>query len=386
MDITQFYDFTKGLAVISPQKLQKYTENLDSYSRTFDTIYSSISNNKHAIDSCWETGYIYYANYDTGYVKKIQYDCTELCSIKLVHPVCLSIIQGSLSMRQIVQTPLQEDSGCWIADQGAGKIIKTDKNLNILYEYSPVIYPVDIAADIDGGCLVVDDAQEKILKISSTGVLLDSITYNQLYPPISGSCNSLKEIKPFLPYALPTSDSLSESSSSETIDDLVSSSSSSEKNIVSRFWFMAEERVYQLYFRNNKITQTNVIYPLLGHPSSYTLASIDVDLNDDAFYLYVGMGNDTESAISKYYWFTNLAKTETFLNMPFPYMLNVVQGCGATCFYVLPDISKWDPCLSSLSSTSSSTELETTSSSSSSSYYYYYINKHFIMEYNEVFE
>jgi len=375
MYITEYYHPNKGLTVISPVGTQQYTEKLNSFSQVYSAILNSEYNDKYSIDSCWESGNIYYANYDSGYVKKIQFDGTEIASLKLVNPVCVSVIQNGLVMARSIPVTPQEDGGCWIADKGTARIIKTDRNLNILYIYSGVSNPKCIAVDVDGGCIVADDGSEKVIKLSPTAQKLAILNYDYFSPPITASNEFVKEIKPFKFVDLPAESSSSSRSSSGSTS---SSSSSSSINDIERFWILANAKVYLVSYLGGILYQSEYIDPLVGLPvpvypdKVYNVGSIDVDLYER--YLYVGIGNDKNTWIRKYAGTTEILKKQ--LDIQYPYVLKVVQGYGSTCLYVLSDEYKIDEMVSSSSSSSSSissssssssTWIKTSSSSSSSS-------------------
>ena len=185
MNITN-YNPNQGLMIIAPTNSQKYTEKLDSYSQILTNIYSSNSASKFCIDSCWESKNIYYANSSEGYVKKISYDGTEISSLSLINPSMVSIIQYSNAMSTSITYPPQDDQGVWIVDSSTNKAIKTDNELNILYEAN-TSNVVSISASIDGGCYVVEELNGigSLIKISGSGVVQSSKNYTQFSPSIT---------------------------------------------------------------------------------------------------------------------------------------------------------------------------------------------------------
>ncbi len=355
MYITDYYNPNKGLTVISPIGMQKYTEKLNSFSQVFSSIFNSETNDKHSIDSCWESGNIYYADYDSGYVRKIKFDGTVIASLSLISPVCVSVIQNGLVMSRSIPIVSQEDNGCWIADKGSATVIKTDKNLNILYIYNGVNNPKCIAADVDGGCIVADDASQKVIKLSSIAQQLASLDYSSFSPPITSSTEYLKEIKPFkfvdiFAGSSSSSESISESFSNSSSTN--SSSSTSSADDIQKFWMLANAKVYLVGYLNGVLMQLSFLNPLIGLPTPiypdkpYNVGSIDIDLYER--YLYVGIGNNKDSWIRKYSDVTEVLKKQ--LDIQFPYVLKVVQGYGSTCLYVLSDEYRVDDFVSSSSS------------------------------------
>jgi hypothetical protein len=315
---------------------------LDSYSQIFTSLYVSNynNNNKYCIDSCWESGNIYYANYDEGYVKKIQYDGTVIATLNLTNPFMVSVIQNSVAMNSTVTYPPQDDQGCWIA-KANGKIIKTDKNLNILYTYSGTANPLCIKADIDGGCLIVDGGS--LIKISSTAEIIVTKNYTDFSPVVTS----------FIDLAVDSGGWI---------------------------WFCANDKLYNLMYDASliQLVQQFVIDPLgTDDPFSSSsseafseeeehLAAIDVDRNVPLIqrYLYVAGGNSYKSFVLKYASGA-LVDSKQYFDMGFPYVIKVVQGMGSDSLYVLDDSAKWDDY--GYGSSSSSTEIRSSSSSSSSS-------------------
>ena len=356
MNITDYYEPERGLTVISPQGSQRYTEKLDSFSQIYPAIYSSANNNRFAIDSCWESGNIYYADYDTGIVRKIRFDGTEIATLQLTNPVMVSVIQYDTTMSTEVSYPPQDDQGCWIADKGTGKVIKTDNQLNVLYKASGIVDPVGLTTCIDGGCYVADNDAEELIKLSSTATVEDAKAYGDFDPVIDLSVNPAFQ---------------------EIVADLGG-----------RLWVCANDRLYNLILSDGSILQRFVIYPLgvddeFSSSSSENLpeedmhlSSIDVDKNVDDQFLYVTGGNGTNAFILKYDFSGNMRDENIYYNISFPYIIKVSQGLNSDAIYILEDSAKWDTygygsssssSYSSSSSTSSSSSVDSSSSSSSSS-------------------
>lgn len=281
MIITNPYDVKQGLMITSPSGSQKYTEALNSYSQILANIYTSNfnNNNKYCIDSCWESGNVYYANYDEGYVKKIRYDGTEIASLTLTNPFMVSVIQDSTSMNSTVTYPPQEDQGCWIADKGTGKIIKTDKDLNITAELEGIANPICIKASIDGGCYIVEthtlpSIGGNLIKISPTAEIMAIKDYSVFSPAVTT----------FIDMAI----------------DLVSTNE--------WIWFCANDKIYNLVYSDGEIDQQFILDPFApdtGTSSSSSadeekhLGAIDIDRRSPGN-LYVSGGNSSQALILKY--------------------------------------------------------------------------------------
>jgi len=340
MVITDYYNPSKGLAVISQDGLQKYTEALDSYSQIFATIYTSSNNNRFAIDSAWESGYIYYADYDSGYVKKIEFDGTAIASLALTNPVGLSVMQYAAQMSASVSNPPQSDNGCWIMDAGEGEIVKTDNELNVLVEVTGITDPVGIVSNIDGGCYVMDDGSSALIKLSPAGATLTTLDYADFDPAMVQ----------FRDMALDANGIL---------------------------WITGDDRLYSFVYSNELIQQRFVINPLgsdilFSSSSSENneemhIGGIDVDRNSTNQLVYVSGGNSEKAWIAKYNSSGVNKGEETYYDLSYPYVIKVVQGLNSECLYILEDPEKWDEFGYGSSSSSSSISSESSSSSNSSS-------------------
>jgi hypothetical protein len=353
MIVTDYTNPSRGLLVASSLGSQKFTEALDSYSQIFTDILVSKNNTKNGIDICWENGNIYYCNYDTGLVKKIAYDGTEIAELQLVNPVVLSIIQYSSEMQVNVTYPPQEEQGCWIADKGTGKIIKTDSDLNILYELSGLTNPVAIKNTSTGGCCYADDGVAVVKVLSSNGTVLATKNYSDFTP------NAIDKV---LEIATTT-------------------------RLGRELWILARdssdklEKIYGLDI-NLVAWVTNPISPTgdtdIFSSSSYEeemhVGGIDVDKQsgNDQF-LYITGGNSEKAWVLKYdSAAANKIAEQTYHNITYPYIIKVVQAFSSSSLYILEDTSKWDEFgygSSSSSSSSSSTSYIENWSSSSTSYF-----------------
>ena len=280
MNITNHYSSSQGLTVASPNGFQQYTDKLDSYSSVLTGLYVSSfdKNNKYCIDSCWESGNIYYANYDEGYVKKISYDGTIIATLVLVNPSMVAVVQNAISMNTVVTYPPQDDQGCWIADKGAGKIIRTDKDLNIIAELSGITTPIAIKSDIDGGCYVVNGTS--LIKISSDAQIVDSKTFASFSPAAVKFVDIAIDAQGWI-------------------------------------WFCADDNIFNLSYAGGQFNQQFVLKPLstddpfssssssdvadlIGEYEAHHIGAIDVDRNNVSRHLYVSGGNSYESFILKY--------------------------------------------------------------------------------------
>ena len=185
MNITQHFEPERGPSVISPDGLQRYTEALDSYTQIASTLNIAKPSTKFAIDAAWESGNIYFCNYDTGYVKKVQFDKTETASLNLTNPWGLSVIQYSNKMESTITDPPQQDRGIWVSDRGTDSVIKTDNELNIVAEATGLSNVVGLIASNDGGCYIVRQTAGEFIKLSSQGVIQDTFGFAEFSPAIT---------------------------------------------------------------------------------------------------------------------------------------------------------------------------------------------------------
>jgi hypothetical protein len=316
--------------------MQKYPENLDSYSRILSELSVSKNNGKFCIDSAWESGDIYYCDYDSGLVKKIAYDGTELATLQLSRPTIVSVIQYGVQMQREITYPPQQDKGCWVVDDGTDKIIKIDNQLNVLYELVGVSDITALAADVDDGCYFADNNTQTLAKISSTGIVLAVRLYSDFSPTVT----RVDEIRPY-----------------QRVTDMEA-------------WVLAHSKVYGMRYANGIIDQwtgtpVDPIDDLISESiEGDQVGSIDVDRNTN--YLYVSGGDSYSGWIAKYTQSPTLIGSAIYQDIAFPYVLKVVQGYGSNAVYVLADPSKWDDLGYGSSSSSTASSMSSSSSSSSS--------------------
>lgn len=330
MNITQYFSPERGPSVISPDGLQKYTEALDSYTQLFSSLNIDNTNSKFAIDSAWESGNIYFCNYDTGYVKKIRFDGTEIASLQLTNPLALSVLQYSNKMESTVTNPPQQDKGVWVIDKGTNKAIKTDNELNILVEVG-ASNAVGIISTSDGGCYIVKQyfGGGELIKFNSIGNIQYILDYSAFIPAITS----------FSDLALDSNDNL---------------------------WLLANDILYSMRYENGSIYQRIGAISPLGSPDLFSSSSsenideemhigaIDVDRNSIEQYLYITGGNSHKAFIVKYDSSGNYISEETYHDITFPYIIKVVQGLNTEWVYLLEDTAKWDEYEYGSSSSSSS--------------------------------
>ena len=341
MNVTDYFNPERGPAIISTAGLQKYTEQLDSYSQILTQFRVDSDSSKFVLDSAWESGDIYFANASGGYVQKISYQGTVKATLQLVEPIMVSTIQYAYSMSYIVTDPPQEDKGCWIADKGSGKIIKADKDLNVLVEVSGIDDPVCIVTDVDDGCWVADRSTNRIIKIDENGIILATTDYLVNY-------------------------------SISLIDEMRSYYNNADQSSI---WAIGDDKIYGFRYESGAITRWATIDPFdeLNSSSSSDgeedhVGAIDVDRNTND--LYVVGGDSYSSWVLKYNSSASLLTSKSLWGVVFPYVVKAVQGYTANAIYILSDSEKWDEFgygSSSSSSNSSSSSSSNSSSSSSSS-------------------
>ena len=293
MIITDYYSPESGLTVISPRGSQRFPEYLDSYSRVYSQI--KASDGKFSLDSAWESGDIYYI--DSGTVTKMMFTGTEIASATMTNPVALSVIQYAYQMEELVTVPPQQDRGCWIADQGAGRIFRTDNLLRIIYQAGGVLNPVCIVTDVDDGCYVADDTAQTIRKFNSDGSLAATLAYGSFLP------SAITQVQEMKTYRTATQD---------------------------RLWVLSDDKIYGLYYRDGTISQWTFspIDPFDVFSSSSSggdpieedhVGSIDVDRNTND--LYVTGGDGRSGWILKYDGSGSLKDEGTGLDITFPYLI-----------------------------------------------------------------
>jgi len=335
MSITNYYNVKQGVTVISPSGLQKYTEKLNSFTQVYSSIYTSKNNNKHAIDSCWESGNVYYASYDTGYIKKIGFDGTEWASLDVTNALSVSAIQYADKMSNPVTYPPQQDRGCWIIESNTNNLIKANSELNIISTYSGLSSPNVVISDVDGGCIVYNSSPKAIYKFDSNAQLVCFKTFASFVPVAS------------------------------VFQDMAI-------DISGNVWVLASDVVYNFSVVNFSFVLNFVLDPIsdIGPVVVGDLehaGSIDVDRNSGSYqYLYVAGGNDEEAWVIKYDSSGGLIDSQRYSNIIYPYVTKCVQGYGGGTVYLLSDPEKWDE-LGYGSSSSSSSYVDNWSSSSSSS-------------------
>ena len=353
IQITDYFDVNQGVSVLSSGGIRRFTEALDSYSQLYTSLITSNNATKHSVDSCWESGNIYCIN-DSGCVKKITFDGTVLASLQLSNPVAVSVRQYSSIMQENITYPPQDDKGCWIADNGTGKIIKTDKDLNILKEYSGVSGAFCLEATGDGGCFV---AERRLVGGSYLGSVFKLDTDMNL---------------------IATKDFTEFTTTIQNIDRVV-------VDVNNKLWVLGDDILFNLSISSSNTIVEWFAIDILGANDPFSSSSsdeemhvgdIDVDKSSgNNQYIYVTGGNSSKAFVLKYNQ-SGINKGEmVYYNIGFPYVVQVVQGIESSSLYLLSDPYKWDQygygssSSSELysSSSSSSSELYSLSSSSSSS-------------------
>jgi len=342
MEITDYFNVDRGLSIPSPGGTRRVTEAIDSYSQLYTDLVSNGDATKHCIDSCWESGNIYFATSD-GYVKKIAFDGTVLASLELTNPVAVSVMQYASVMQTNVTYPPQDDKGCWIADNGTGKVLRTDKDLNVVAEYSGLTGVICLEADNDGGCFIAENSVGSILKIDSQANLISTKAFSTFTIPI------------------------------QNVDRM-------SVDVNSRLYVLGNDTLFNLVIDNQGNFVQWVAIDILGSPYPFSSSSedieeimhvgdMDIDRNSGTNqYVYVTGGNGLRAFVIRYSGQSFSAITETYYNTSFPYVIQVVQGIESSSLYLLSDPYKWDQYeYGSSSSSSSSSSIDSSSSSSSSS-------------------
>ena len=316
-----------GIAAFSYQGYQKFnsiSEGKFYYASPLHTDITAI--NKWTIDSCWETGDLFYINGNTVY--KTKYDGTLIASLVLTNPVSISVIQPTFN---VLSVEYGTDLGCWIVDETDKLLIKTDTNLNIVKTVINLSNPVRVVTSSDRGCFVLDDTLQWIMKF-----------------------NSSMEMESFIDYS---------SVGSVSVNDFISL----ESTIDSGLCILSKNTVYVIKCINGGIGVSNVFTPidylsLVGGVS-------DIGLQKVNNILYAVGCSTIGSWIAAFNISSTISLVESGLfSSGFAKTVEVSQYSNAEDVYVVieEDLSLLPPeCETSSSSESSSSNSSSSSSSSS---------------------
>ena len=312
----QFYKKSRGTTVFGSDGLQQI---YSQYNSVFNFISSLIPYEEvslsipQAVDSCWSSGNIYYADVDGDVVSKISYTHDILATLDIVAPKSISVIQTSVPMDDSSPTSI-DDVGCWIIG-ALGDVIKTDGDLNVLVEITSLPDPSLVATNhSNGGCYVVDGSFG-LLNFNSNGDLIGTGSF--------------------------------------TDDYVIGCLSNSDGD----FFVLTEDELYRFKNVGGLISMAHV-FGLSSYFGSLAIGCFDIDTSTDD--IYVSGGDNTTVKTVKFNSSNAYVADDSFSG-DFPYIINVSQHPSSNTFYLLTDSDRLEIVESSSSSSSGS------SSSSSSS-------------------
>jgi len=281
---------------------------------------------KHSVDSCWETGNIYYADYATGTVGKMSFEGTNIATLSLTSPTALSVVQNESKMSIVGEV---KDRGCWIID--GTSLIKTDYLLNVEKTITGLSNPfMVISSRVDHGCFVVD-VNLRILQFDSNA---DLVAFGQLPGGkyIDIAANSYGELV-----------------------------------------LLGVATLYGYSSSNGSIIQdfaTNIQTSVLSSADLY-VASMDIDTSTADQYIYVALGSAGATSVAiggvsgkGQIEIMKFSRTGTYvsgtsssaidLDLSYPFILRACQHPSSNHIYLLSNIGKHAAIESSSSSSSSS--------------------------------
>ena len=317
----------QGITAFSDQGYQKFNSLSQGKFYYGSPIHTDVTaTNRWTVDSCWETGDLFYISGNMVY--KTKYNGTIIASLTLTNPVSISVIQPSFDVWSI---KYGTDLGCWIVDTTDETLIKTDANLNIVGTVTTLSNPSRVITTSDKGCYVFDDGSQQIIKFTEN-----------------------LGIESFLDYS---------SIGITTAEDVVSL----ESTMNSGLCILINSAIYVIKYENSIISIFDVIYPLVDLALEGAVSDISVQKVNGILYA-VGCST-TGSWIAKF----NISpyvvfQTSGMFSSGFARMIEASQYSRAEDVYVIieEDASLLPPeCVSSSSSSSSSSSFSSSSSSSS---------------------
>lgn len=303
-----YYNPTSGVYVFATEGSQKIDASLSAFTNILNDV--RVNSSQNVADICWESSDVYYCSYD-GKVRKIGFDDEIIAELQLVEPIGVSAIQYAATMSDAVSAPPQSDNGCWIADVGTGDVIRTNENLESIYEFGGVISPSYIVSDIDDGCYVADDNSLTIIKLDSMARMKGVIWYNA---DIAPSIATITEMKAYL-------------------------GSNGNNNLL----VLANDKIYRIEYYAGVFTLKTTIDPNadlseIEFIDDFNVRSIDVDRKEG--YLYVVGSNAGSGWVLKYDLNGVLISRNSDLQMACPIVVRVVQCFASSDLYILGDSSR----------------------------------------------
>ena len=337
MSYFETYAPSTGNITFSPQGYQYLSSISNSSFYYASDIKTDLTiDNKFKMDSCWETGDIYYIQGSSVY--KRTFNGTILYSLVLDSPISLATIQPTIPVANNIQTFSLTDNGCWISDNSSNKLFKTDSVLNVVSTIINFSDPALIVASSDGGCYIFDNGTNRIMKISASA-----------------------SVESFLPYS---SIAISHSNNVRGADT----------DIENNLWVISNNIIYKITYSDGGLISNQQINPLsdLLFSSGYVSdVSVEKSTSRDAVYI-VGCAPYT-SWIAKYNLATTLVASNKLLSATYPRLAKTSQYGPSDVVYVVSEEEEvyvpnaCEGFSSSSSSSSSSFGYGSSSSSSSSS-------------------
>ena len=293
---------------------------------------------KRFVDSCWETGNIYYTEQNN--LHKIKYNGDSIADYNGCNATSIAVSQATLPMSTNISS-LREDNGCWIVKNTSKELVKTDKDLNVVSTITNLSDPkLVVSSDFDGGCYLFDDGLGWIIKISSAASVVSYISYSSVYSGL-------------------TSASLVKRAVTDHSGNL---------------WILSEEYIFKVTLSNGKLTRTVLLDPLsyLGlDPYHSTVSDFDIDKSSNTASLYVVGGCRNKAFLLKYNLNGVIVGSNIEMDIEHPVAIKVTQYNNSSGIYVitesdpqyLPSVCESSSSSSSSHSSSSSSSGETSSSS-----------------------
>jgi hypothetical protein len=291
------------------------------------------------VDSCWETGNLYYLR--NGAINKVKYNGDSIASLSLSNVVSLAVSQAYLPM---ARNPYEfrEDNGCWLIRNPDNELIKTDNLLSPSSVLKNLSNPgLVVSSDIDNGCYLFDDGMKWVMKINSEGEVLTYITYAAIAASLTSSYNVKRAI----------------------VDH------------VGNLWILIDIYLYKITLSNNSLFKTLTLDSLsfVGYsPYSSTVSDFDIDRTASTAAVYVTGGCRNKAWIIKYNINGAVINASKNIAIEHPVAIKVTQRYNSQGIYIITESDTAYLPLecetsSSSSSSSSSEGYSSTSSSTTSS-------------------
>jgi len=343
---TQQYIPNKGIIASSIDGAQRIGASSGEAFNFYSALDSGIKPlNKFCLDSCWETGNIFYVSSGDNTLRRINYDGTNEITNVFSGPTAISVIQNHPTLPSDVADFSSESAGCWLIDYSIGTLFRMNANLVVNGTIDGFDNPSHIVSSPDGGCYVADDTAEKIYKINSDVEVEGFIDYSSLTPSLSSG--TIKRFR-------------------------------TDKN--NNLWVLANGVLYILLYDDGGITQGNAVnvYTDVGVLQTQVV-DFDLSRGNDVIsaYAYVTGGCSGNTFIIKYNEVLNIVVSRTNINHFSPVTVSVPQYANAiSAVYVIEDLSATPPdCTDESSSTSSESSESSEEETSEGEHFYTKIHK-----------